>query len=116
METEPEIGHSHSAPMHLSAIYVGKDSVGQACVLDLSMSSLHVLGTTPVRVGLTLAIRVSAPEGSFVHISMVTVHWPRGYEFGLQFERLPEHERRQLLLWIMALAEQSVALPAEPVA
>ena len=113
-ELKTETRHNMRATVNLSAIYVGKDLVGQACVCDLSTTSLYLLGTAPVRTGTTLATRVySLQDGTFLHIPTARVTWTRGYEFELQFERLPERERSRLLIWLMDLVHSPYAISRE---
>jgi hypothetical protein len=78
-------------------MYLGHDISGQGVVREVSGAGCQLLGTTPVRAGETLSVRLALPNGPQpVVIKHATVRWVKGFEFGLAFEDLDKQARTPL--------------------
>src|SRR5262249_21846215 len=84
-------------PLQTILSYLGKDSVGQGIVQELSWEGCRILGNDPVVAGETLRVQFffSTSEKP-LRIEQATVKWVKGWEFGLAFNRLQHQEAHQL--------------------
>ena len=100
--------HGHRYLVQGTALYMGDDFVGQASILNLSLSGVHLMGTYPVPPKSRISLRLYFGEGDeYVHVPKAVVRWTSGHEFGLRLGLLPDPARRQLLDRVINLAEDT---------
>jgi len=85
--------------------------VKEAVVLDLSLGGCRVASTIPMPPDTTIQLQIRPHEAAPIYIPTALVRWATGYSFGVQFQKLPEHESKALtrLLWSLPPVKQDVS-------
>jgi hypothetical protein len=77
--------------------YVSARFVGKGQVHDLSQKGLCIVGRHAANIGMRLSLSLHLPnEPELIQVALVSVHWFRGDQFGVRFERMTPKARERL--------------------
>ncbi len=96
-------------PLH----YLGNAFLGKGRVLDLSLDGWRAEGDHPVKLGTTIALRMTlSDQADPLDVDLALVQWVRGREFGLQIVKLSLLSKARLTRFTRSLAKQTHSAPS----
>ena len=87
----------HRFPLFYPVIFGGAPFVGEGILSNLSLMGCSVMSDREVLCGSDVRVSVLLPnQRPALSIELGTIKWVQGYEFGVEFLRLPFEARQRL--------------------
>jgi hypothetical protein len=87
----------HRFPLFYPVIFGGAPFVGEGILTNLSLMGCSVMSDREVLCGSDVRVSVLLPnQRPALSIELGTIKWVQGYEFGVEFLRLPFEARQRL--------------------
>lgn len=87
----------HRFPLFYPVIFGGAPFVGEGILTNLSLMGCSVMSDREVLCGSDVRVSVLLPnQRPALSIELGTIKWVQGYEFGVEFLRLPIEARQRL--------------------
>jgi PilZ domain len=87
----------HRFPLFYPVIFGGAPFIGEGNLTNLSLMGCSVMSDREVLCGSDVRLSVLLPnQRPALSIDLGTIKWVRGYEFGVEFLRLPLEVRQRL--------------------
>ena len=87
----------HRFPLFYPVIFGGAPFVGEGILSNLSLMGCSVMSDREVLCGSDVRVSVLLPnQRPALSIELGTIKWVQGYEFGVEFLRLPIEARQRL--------------------
>jgi hypothetical protein len=87
----------HRFPLFYPVVYGGAPFVGEGILTNLSLMGCSVMCDREVLCGSDVRVSVLLPNQTpALSIELGTIKWVQGYEFGVEFLRLPLETRQRL--------------------
>lgn len=87
----------HRFPLFYPVIFGGVPFVGEGILTNLSLKGCSIMSDREVLCGSDVRMSVLLPnQRPALSIDLGTVKWVQGYEFGVEFHRLPLDARQRL--------------------
>lgn len=84
-------------PLHVPVIFGGAPCVGEGTLLNLSVMGCSIMTDQAVLCGSDVRVSLLLPgHDSALSIELGKVKWVKGYEFGVEFVRMPLESRQRL--------------------
>ncbi len=93
--------------MQCSVTYHAGPVQGQGTVLNLSCSDWRIAGDLPMRIGETLSLTVTLPNGQHIEVPEAVVRWSRGQEFAVENVVIEPHTRARLQHYVKRQVQKS---------
>jgi PilZ domain-containing protein len=95
-------------PVACDVKYVAEGLIGTGTVHDFSVDGWQISGRTPVRVGMSLALRVTLPnELTPIEVEAATVQWVKGRAFGVQIVRMSAEAEARVRRFVESMVNSS---------
>ena len=87
----------HRFPLFYPVIFGGAPFVGEGILANLSLTGCSIMSDREVLCGSDVRVRVLLPnQKPALAIDLGTIKWVQGFEFGVEFLRLPLDARQHL--------------------
>ena len=87
----------HRFPLFYPVIFGGAPFVGEGILTNLSLMGCSIMSDREVLCGCDVRVSVLLPnQRPVLSIDLGTIKWVQGYEFGVEFLRLPLDARQHL--------------------